>query len=177
MFLVECSQETVCMWKQSCGLVTDCYFKLLPSSKTLLFISLLVLSLCRKKNEREPSLRLQSSMNWEKRQKENDFVLGFFLTRVTGTNIAFLNGNWKKTEKNTHRKANIPKNTHERVQWNQEKMWLFLNNFSASTNWFWQFETLLGQSLNCLLFPEWNRIGIFCGNGGKHCPSPILEDF
>ena len=23
------------------------------------------------------------------------------------------------------------------VQWNQAKMWLFLNNFSASTNWFW----------------------------------------
>ena len=25
----------------------------------------------------------------------------------------------------------------ERLQWNQAKMWLFLNNFSASTNWFW----------------------------------------
>ena len=23
------------------------------------------------------------------------------------------------------------------LQWNQAKMWLFLNNFSASTNWFW----------------------------------------
>ena len=31
---------------------------------------------------------------------------------------------------------------------------IFLNNFSASTNWFWSFETLLEQSLNCLLFPE-----------------------
>ena len=56
-------------------------------------------------------------------------------------------------------------------------MWLFLNNFSASTNWFWQFETLLEQSLYCLLFPEWNRIGIFCGNGGKNCPSPFGGDF
>ena len=58
---------------------------------------------------------------------------------------------------------------HKKIQWNQAKMWLFLNNFSASTNWFWYFETLWEQSLNCLLFPEWNRIGIFCGNGAKNC--------
>ena len=64
-----------------------------------------------------------------------------------------------------------------RIQWKWTKMWLFLNNFSASINWFWWFETLLEQSWNCLLFPEWNRIGIFCGNGGKNCPSPILGTF
>ena len=34
-------------------------------------------------------------------------------------------------------------------------------------HWFWQIESLWEQSLNCLLFPEWNRIGIFCGNGAK----------
>ena len=59
------------------------------------------------------------------------------------------------------------------LQWNQAKMWLFLNNFSASTNWFWKFKTLLEQSLYCLLFPEWNRIGIFCGNGGKIALPPF----
>ena len=89
-----------------------------------------------------------------------------------------LSASWRlQVEKSRSNHFGPDATAHGLLQWNQAKMWLFLNNFSASTNWFWLFETLLEQSLSCLLFPEWNRIGIFCGNGGKNCPSPIWGDF
>ena len=56
-------------------------------------------------------------------------------------------------------------------------MWLFFEQLFCFHQLVLVVWNTLGQSLNCLLFPEWNRIGIFCGNGGKNCPSPIWGDF
>ena len=59
----------------------------------------------------------------------------------------------------------------------RQKCDFLLNAFSASTNWFWWFETLWEKGLNCLLFPEWNRVGIFLWQWRKKLLLTRLGDF
>ena len=107
LFLVECSQETVCMWKQSCGLVIAIsnYYH----HETLgVFFTLLVLSACRKKNEREPSLRLSVFNELREEAERERFCWRFFSLLVSPIMLFLIFFFYllreNKTEKHTHRK-------------------------------------------------------------------------
>ena len=103
------------MWKQSCGLVIAISNYYHHETLGVFFFHFIGFICVQKKKWKleSPLCVFQFSMNWEKRQKENDFVEGFFSLLVSPILLFliffFYLRRKNKTEKHTHRKKKINK--------------------------------------------------------------------